>query len=122
MYANAQAAAAETPPGPNAHLVDDFHKIGITENHLHLWASRGPIGGTREAPLLSAAAVREAAVARRGGDTGGGAATAAAGATLRSVDGQSVLLCFGRFFSRFEQNKRARVRVQERALVGCLEG
>lgn len=85
MYANAQAAAAETPPDPNAHLVDDFHKAGITENHLHLWASRGPVGGAREAPLLSAAAVREAASARRGGDKGGGAGAVAEGGTLRSV-------------------------------------
>ena len=86
MYAKAQAAAAETPPGPNAHLVDDFHKIGITESQLHLWASRGPVGGAREAPLLSAAAVREAAIARRGGDGGGGTAAAGAGGTLGSVD------------------------------------
>lgn len=86
MYGNAQAAAAETPPGPNAHFVDDFHKIGITENQLHLWASRGPVGGAREAPLLSAAAVREAGIARRGGDKGGGAAAAVAGRTLRSID------------------------------------
>lgn len=90
IYANAQAAAAKTPPGPNAHLVDDFHKIGITENHLHLWASRGPVGGAREAPLLSAAAVREAAIARRDGDGGGCKAAAATAGTLRSVH----VICF----------------------------
>lgn len=87
MYASAQAAAAETPPGPNAHLVDDFHKIGITESQLHLWASRGPVGGAKEAPLLSAEAVKEAASARRGGTTAAAAAATAAtaGETLRSA-------------------------------------
>lgn len=102
MYANAQAAAAETPPGPNAHLVDDFHKIGITENLLHLWASRGPVGGTKEAPLLSAAAVREAAIARRGGDRGGGEATAAAGGTLRSVGATAFLFKIRLFSAHLE--------------------
>lgn len=96
MYANAQAAAAETPPGPNAHLVEDFRKIGITENHLHLWASRGPIGGAREAPLLSTAAVREAASARRGGG-GGSAATVATGEALRSVDSTGIGYNYGSF-------------------------
>ena len=85
MYAKAQAAATETPPGPTAYLVDDFHKIGITENQLHLWASRGPVGGVREAPLLSPAAVGGAAIARRGGG-GDVAAAAAAGRPPRSVD------------------------------------
>ncbi|CAM9666820.1 unnamed protein product [Scytosiphon promiscuus] len=81
MYASAQAAAEKTPPDPSAHLVHDFHKIGITENHLHLWASRGPIGGVKAGPLLPHAAVQEAARVRRGGGGnsgwgGGGTATA----------------------------------------------
>ncbi|CAM9228744.1 unnamed protein product, partial [Hapterophycus canaliculatus] len=89
MYASAQAAAEKTPPDPNAHLVEDFHKIGITENHLHLWASRGPVGGAKEGPLLSHAAVLEAARARRGsGSRGGsgGATATAAGKNCRSVE------------------------------------
>lgn len=89
MYASAQAAAEKTPPDPNAHLVEDFHKIGITESHLHLWASRGPTGGAKEGPLLSHPAVIEAARARRGGGSGsgdGGATVTAVGETNRSVE------------------------------------
>lgn len=78
MYASAQAAAERTPPDPNAHLVEDFDKIGITENHLHLWASRGPIGGAKEGPLLSHAAVQEASRARRGGSSSSGGSGEAA--------------------------------------------
>lgn len=66
MHSKAKAAAEETPPGPSADLLEDFRKIGITESHLHHWASRGPSGGTRDEPLLSPAAVREAAMKRRG--------------------------------------------------------
>ncbi|CAM9111170.1 unnamed protein product [Pylaiella littoralis] len=95
MYASAQAAAAETPAGANAHLVEDFRKVGITENHLHLWASRGPIGGAKETPLLSAAAVREAASARRGvggggsGGGSGGSGGSGGGYTTKSPAGMS---------------------------------
>ena len=66
MHSKARADAEETPPGPGADLVEDFRKIGITESHLHLWTSRGPSGATRDEPLLSPAAVREAALKRRG--------------------------------------------------------
>lgn len=65
MHSKARAAAEETPPGPGADLVEDFRKIGITENHLHLFASRGPSGGTKDEPLVSPAAVCEAALKRR---------------------------------------------------------
>lgn len=66
MHSKAQAAAEETPPGPSADLVQDFRKIGITESHLHLWASRGASGSARDEPLLSPVVLREAALKRRG--------------------------------------------------------
>lgn len=71
MYSRAKnAAVAETlPPGGRSaalSLVDDFHKIGINEGHLHLWASRGPSGCTKQGPLLSPDYVKGVASARRG--------------------------------------------------------
>ena len=66
MHSKARAAAEEMPAGPGADLVEDFRKIGITENHLHLWASRGPSGKVKDEPLVSPAGVCEGALKRRG--------------------------------------------------------
>lgn len=71
MYSRAKnATVRETlPPGGRSaalSLVDDFHKIGINEGHLHLWASRGPSGCIKQGPLLSPDYVKGVASARSG--------------------------------------------------------
>lgn len=72
MYSKAAASVAATPPGTGGDLIEVFHRIGVTEGHLHAWASRGPRGcdGVRDVSLLSRDAVEKAAAARRGGGIG----------------------------------------------------
>lgn len=69
MYSKAAASAAATSPGAGGDLIEVFHRIGVTEGHLHAWASRGPRGrdGVRDVALLSRDAVEKAVAARRRG-------------------------------------------------------